>query len=134
MRRQFFLLLAGLSIPAFTVGIAASGCGSVIVVEGDPDGGVGGDAKHDGKHSSSSGGKDSGADVLPDYEDPGCPDAGPPITMFECDPFKQPGGCPPGNGCYIFVKYPAEPCGKEIYGAVCEPAGPGGQGDACGGA
>jgi hypothetical protein len=136
MRSQFFLLLAGLSIPALTVGIAASGCGSVIVVEADGDGGVGGDARHDGKHTSSSSvGWDGGADVLPDYEDPGCPDAGPPITSFECDPFKQvPGNCPPGDGCYIFVQYPSGPCEKEVYGAVCAPVGPGGQGDACGGA
>jgi hypothetical protein len=139
MQKHLFLLLAGLSIPAFTVGIAASGCGSVIVVAPGEDGGGGADARHDGKPSTSSGpdAADAGPDVLPDYVDPGCPDAGPPLTFFECDPYNQGNGdCQSGDGCFIFVQYPPpdDICGQEIYGSACAPGGPGNQGDACGGA
>jgi hypothetical protein len=136
MRRHAFLLLAGLSIPALLVGVAASGCGEVIEIDPGEDAGKGGDARHDSKLTTGVGGDDpgeDGPDALPDYVDPGCPDATP-IEDFECDPYKQFGGdCPLGEGCYIFVQYPTEPCGKEIYGAFCQPAGPGKQGDPCAG-
>jgi hypothetical protein len=137
MRRHLFLLVAGLSLPAFTASIAASGCGEVIVIEPDEDGGVGGDARADAKPDGKPhfDGGDAGPDVLPDYVDPGCPDAGPPITDYQCDPYSQGNGnCLPGEGCFIFVQYPSEPCAQEIYGALCAPSGPGSQGDACGGA
>jgi hypothetical protein len=69
------------------------------------------------------------------YHDPGCPDAGPPKQDLACDPFHQGNGdCAAGEGCFIFVNYPSEPCGQETYGATCMAAGPGKQGDACGGA
>lgn len=71
---------------------------------------------------------------LPDpYDDPGCPDAPPPIEAFDCDPYKQGNGdCPPGEGCYIYVDYPDAPCEQEIYGSMCRPAGSGQQGEGCG--
>jgi len=137
MRNRIFLLLLAISSPVTLAGLAGSGCGSVSI-ETDPsdlDGG-GGDARHDAHPSSTSGGTDGGnpLDALPDYVDPGCPDAGPPLTNYMCDPFNQNNGdCLGGEGCYIFVQYPSEPCGEEIYGAVCAPAGPGGQGDPCDG-
>ena len=134
MRNRIFLLLLGISLPVTLVGVAATGCGSVSV-ETDPDelDGGGGDAKHD-VQTSVTGGSDGGGpdDALPDYVDPGCPDSGPPITQFMCDPFNQNNGeCNGGEGCFIFVQYPQEPCGQEIYGAGCAPAGFGGQGDPC---
>lgn len=137
MRKPFLLLLAGLSLPLLLTGIAASGCGSTIV-ETNPDevdGGGGADAKQDAKPDAiGSDAKSDVIDALPDYEDPGCPDAGPPITDFMCNPYEQfNGDCPPGEGCYIYVQYPSEPCGQEIYGAACAAAGPGQQGDPCGG-
>jgi hypothetical protein len=136
MRKPFFLLLAGLSLPALLAGIAASGCGSTIV-ETNPDeqDGGGGDATLDAKHDAKPiDGSSDAKDALPDYVDPGCPDAGPPITEFMCDPYHQfNGDCPGGQGCYIFVQYPAEPCGQEVYGAACADTGPGQQGDPCGG-
>jgi hypothetical protein len=137
MRRHLFLLLAGLSLPGLTVSIAASGCGEVIVIEADEDGGLVGDTRKDGKPHPTPGDDsgEAGPDVLPDYVDPGCPDAGPPLTNYQCDPYHQGNGdCFPGEGCFIFVDYPNEPCGQEVYGALCAPAGPGTQGDACGGA
>jgi hypothetical protein len=136
MRKRIFLLLAGMSLPVTLAGVAGAGCGSVDIETnpGDVDGG-GGDAKHDGHTSTSTGPDGSNVpDTLPDYVDPGCPDAGPPLTNYMCDPFNQNNGnCMFGDGCFIFVQYPQEPCGQEIYGAVCSPAGPGGQGDPCGG-
>jgi hypothetical protein len=140
MQKHLFLLLAGLSVPMLALSIAASGCGEVIVIPADDeDGGVKGDARHDGKPGidPDRDGGDAGLDALPDYTDPGCPDAGPPITNFQCDPYNQSSGfCGPGEGCYIFVQYPppGDICGQEIYGAICAPSGPGSQGDACGGA
>jgi hypothetical protein len=136
MRKPFLLLLAGLSLPALLGGIAAAGCGSTIV-ETNPDETDGGtpDAKHDAKHDGDVIDSSSDAkDALPDYVDPGCPDAGPPITAYACDPYQQfNGDCPPGQGCYIYVQYPEEPCGQEVYGAACADTGPGQQGDPCGG-
>jgi hypothetical protein len=136
MQKHLFLLLAGLSIPALTIGIVASGCGDVIVLPEDPDGGAFGDAKPDGKlPGSGRDGGDAGPDVLPDYFDPGCPDPGKPMTFFECDPYNQNNGdCSSGEGCFIFVIYPDEVCEQEAYGAACAFAGPGQQGDSCGGA
>jgi hypothetical protein len=73
-----------------------------------------------------------GKDVLPDYYDPGCPDAPAPIIDKECDPLKSPpGDCMSGEACYPYVIYPTEPCEAEVYGAICEPAGTGEQSDPC---
>jgi hypothetical protein len=135
MRNRIFLLLLGISLPVTLVGVAGAGCGSVSI-ETNPDelDGGGGDAKHDAHTTVTTGDPDGMVpiDALPDYVDPGCPDAGPPITQYMCDPFNQKNGdCMPGEGCFIFVQYPQEPCGQEIYGAGCAPVGPGGQGDPC---
>jgi hypothetical protein len=121
------------------VGVAAlaGGCGSQVMVGGpedDPAEGGGGYVFLDAGH----GGKDSGKPPpdgdLPDYEDPGCPGKPPPMEDFQCDPYHQHNGdCLPDEGCYIYVQYPDEPCGQEIYGSYCYAAGWGQQGDACGG-
>jgi hypothetical protein len=39
----------------------------------------------------------------------------------------------PGEGRDIVDQYPQEPCGQEVYGSVCQPAGPGMQGADCSG-
>jgi hypothetical protein len=77
--------------------------------------------------------KDQGnKDVLPDYQDPGCPDAAPPIIDSQCDPLKSPpGDCMDGEACYPYVQYPSEPCEAEIYGSICMTAGTGQQSDPC---
>jgi len=134
MRRRLFLLLAGLLTPLVTLPLLSAGCGpSVEATEVGDEADAGKDAKTDGKHDS---GKplDAGKDAFDEYVDPGCPDVGPPIEDFACDPYNQGNGdCAGGEGCYIFVSYPDEPCGKETYGAFCLPIGPGGQGDSCNG-
>jgi hypothetical protein len=92
-----------------------------------------GKPKPDGSKGGS-GGQSSDAsveDVLPDYVDPGCPDAGPPETNYECDPNAQNTGCGLGEACYPFVTYPTTPCGQEVYGAYCISPGTGAQGDPC---
>ena len=70
---------------------------------------------------------------MDDVVDPGCKDKPPPFEDFQCDPETQ-FGCAFGEGCYIYVDYPDDPCGQEIYGALCLPAGVGQQGDICFGA
>lgn len=79
--------------------------------------------------------KDSAAaeDALPDYKDPGCPDAAPPIDDFECNPNGDDTDCGPGLSCYPFVSYPDTPCGQETYGAQCLFVGSSGQGEPCDG-
>jgi hypothetical protein len=136
MRKHFFLVLAGLALPAASAGIGVAGCGPSVETIGSTEGGGGGfDAGPDGHFPVGHGGFDAGHDALPDYVDPGCPDAGPPLTMFECDPYNQHNGdCAPEDGCFIFVQYPTEPCGQETYGAVCALAGSGKQGAGCDGA
>ncbi|WP_437683798.1 hypothetical protein [Sorangium sp. So ce131] len=133
MRRCFSLLLVLLGVPLPWLGLAA-GCGHTVIVD-DPsaDGGGGGQAGAP-PDPSGGGGVDAGTEPLDEYVDPGCPDAPPPITDFLCDPYNQSSGlCAPGEGCFIFVQYPDEPCGQEIYGSFCAPAGPGRQGDPCSG-
>ncbi|HSN99653.1 MAG TPA: hypothetical protein VLS89_15265 [Candidatus Nanopelagicales bacterium] len=128
MRARLLVLLA-LSAPAPALGLAA-GCGDTVV-RVDPDEGDGGDDRPDGGGGGSSAG-DAGKDALQEYVDPGCPDQPPPLYEFQCDPYDQfNGDCLIGEACYIYVQYPAEPCGQEIYGALCGPAGFGGQGDLC---
>lgn len=73
-------------------------------------------------------------DALPDYEDPGCTDQPEPIYDFLCDPYDQASAdCFAEEACYIYVDYPSEPCGQEIYGSYCYPAGSGQQGSFCNG-
>lgn len=135
MRSRAFLLLAAVILPAAAIH-AVAGCGSVIVANEEDDetkDGGAKDARPDGKKDGSIG-ADAGKDAFDEYVDPGCPDNGPPITDFQCDPYNQGNGdCFPGDGCYIYVSYPPEPCAQETYGAFCSPAGPGGQGDPCNG-
>lgn len=70
--------------------------------------------------------------VPPDYDDPGCERTPPPVEAFTCDPFDgNGGGCAVGEACKISIEYPSEPCGQEIYGSYCAPAGTGQQGDDC---
>ena len=134
MRKRPFLLLASFVLaPALVVA-----CGSVTRVPDDPDGGGGsGGEGGDAPTTGSAGGKpDGGKDAFDEFNEPGCPDAGPPIEDFQCDPYNQNNGqCLPGEGCFIYVDYPPpeQPCGQEIYGSFCAVQGPGMQGDDCGG-
>ncbi len=116
--------------------MAAASCGSNVTYQ-TPSGGNGGsggtylfvDAGGTGGSAVDAGGP---SDALPDYTDPGCPDSGGPLYDFQCDPYDQNNGdCAYGEACYIYVSYPREPCGQEIYGAYCAPAGTGEQGDSC---
>jgi hypothetical protein len=138
MRTRFFLLLVGLAAPMGLPAALAAGCGSSI--KSTPPGSTGGAGGAGGQGGGfpitvGTGGEEAGADALPDYTDPGCPDGGPKMTMFTCDAYHQGNGdCPPGQGCYIFVTYPTDPCSGEVYGTECAPAGPGMQGDPCNGA
>ena len=133
MRRRSSLLLTLLCVPLPGLGLAV-GCGQTVIVDEPSAGGGGGEAGAPPVQSGGGGGSDPGRDPLEEYEDPGCPDTGPPVTDFACDPYDQASGfCAPGEGCFIFVQYPDEPCGQEIYGAFCAPAGPGRQGDPCSG-
>jgi hypothetical protein len=138
MRRlRFTIALAVTALPSATAALLTA-CGDTVVVppEGDGGGGLGGGGTGlvpSGPSSSS--GFDAGSDATSDYVDPGCPDPLPPIYDFVCDPYAQGNGdCAVGEGCYIFVQYPAAPCGQEIYGAYCLPVGSGQQGDPCAGA
>lgn len=134
MRLRTLLIAAALSA-SFVAAATGVGCNNVIVPDGDDDGGSGGS----GGFSSSSfmtntSTSSSNPDATSDFEDPGCPNKPEPIYDYQCDPYNQfDGSCFQGEGCYIYVQYPTEPCGQEIYGSVCLPAGPGSQGDPCGG-
>ncbi len=136
--RKLFLVLSTLALgPALAAG-AITGCSNVVLQE-ETASGEGGGGGGDGGNTTTTGAgahkPDGGKDAFDDYVDPGCPDAGPPIVDFQCDPYDQfNGDCAPGEGCYIYVEYPSEPCGQEIYGAVCAPQGFGQQGDGCNGA
>jgi hypothetical protein len=130
MRTRSFLFLLGFSCPTAAAGVLG-GCGNVVVIS--PPGGTGG---HGAGHSHDGGGPDSDIppDALPDYVDPGCPDAGPAEMMFTCDPYNQHNGdCPGNEGCYIFSNPPQTLCGKEVYGSECATQGPGMQGASCNG-
>lgn len=136
MRRLFLILgcAFGLNAAVFS---AVSGCDNTVI-EIKPGEGGGGAGGNNTSSSNTGAAGDAGIDAkdaLPDYNDPGCPDASPPEPQEECDAFNQGNGdCPPGDGCYIFVQYPDEPCEQELYGTYCSPAGTQGQGDPCGGA
>lgn len=109
----------------------AAGSGGTEPSDAGPDGPKKPPSKDAGGDAAKDSGKDA-KDALPDYVDPGCPDAGPPIMQYQCDPYST-GICPDDMTCYPFVEYPSEPCGQEIYGAQCVFAGTGGQGEPCDG-
>ncbi|HTJ84777.1 MAG TPA: hypothetical protein VL400_23825 [Polyangiaceae bacterium] len=115
---------------------AAAGCNNNVIVPDGDGGGIASGGNGTGLIPSSSGyGGNGGEGGLGQVVDPPCPDKPPPITAYECDPYDQFNGqCQNGEACYIYVQYPDEPCGQEIYGALCYPAGIGVQGDPCGGA
>jgi hypothetical protein len=133
MRKRFLLVLIGFTCPLAAAASGALG-GCTTVVEVAPPPGTGG---RDGGHLDDGAGGGAGGgpiDAQPDYVDPGCPDAGAPMTMFACDPYNQNNGdCPAGQGCYIFTDPPQTPCGQEVYGAECDAQGPGAQGAPCDG-
>jgi hypothetical protein len=60
-----------------------------------------------------------------------CPEVPPPPVDKPCDPLAEPSGCPTGQGCFPFVRYPTGPCEVEQYGTLCLATGPGTQGDSC---
>lgn len=128
---------AALLAPTGLMLVAASGCDNTVIVPGeDGGGGFGGEgAGLNAQGGSTSSGLDAGKDALDEFVDPGCKDKPPPIEDFQCNPHEQGNGdCLSGEGCYIYVDYPVDPCGQEIYGAFCLPEGFGEQGDPCGGA
>lgn len=115
--------------------IASPACDGDVIVPGEGGGGQGGEDPTRFTTRASTGARiDGGQDAFPDYTDPGCPNKPPPIYDLQCDPYQQGNGdCFFDEGCYIYVEYPPDPCGQEVYGAVCVPAGTGQQGDPCGG-
>jgi hypothetical protein len=130
LKRAFLLVFGSVAPLALLGGGALGGCQTVVV-----DASGGGGAGAHGAGASGTGGFGAGfpADASIDYVDPGCPDAGPPMMLFDCDPYHQGNGaCPPGDGCYIFANPPETVCGQETYGATCAPQGTGTQGDPCG--
>jgi hypothetical protein len=128
------LFLVGVVIFQTALVAAVSGCGSTIVLEDPSDLDAGADGRKDAGHGGGGFKPDAGKDGFDEYVDPGCPDATPVPPSFQCDPYHQfNGDCAAGEGCYIFVDYPSEPCGQEVYGAICAPAGFGQQGDICSG-
>ena len=72
---------------------------------------------------------------LQEYVDPGCPEAGAPVESDRCDAFSSATGCPPGKGCYPFVRHPQSGagCGAQVFGTECLAAGSGHQGAFCAG-
>jgi len=137
MTRKAWLILGAALFP-FGITTVSSGCKTDVTVVSPA--GTGGEAGAGGFLFLDAGSSSGGSTMnppdgsLPDYEDPGCPNKPPPLEQFDCDPYLQGNGdCPAGEGCYIFVDYPTEPCGQEIYGSFCSPEGGGQQGDSCGG-
>lgn len=123
-------------LPSAVAGLGTA-CSDTIVIPRDGEGGAGYGGEGTGliPSSTTTSGFDAGKDATSDYVDPGCPNPQPPIYDFACDPYEQGNGdCAPGEGCYIYVQYPSDPCGQEVYGAFCMSVGPGQQGDPCGGA
>jgi hypothetical protein len=122
--------LGFLSLLALPAAAAWWGCSTVVIATSSH--GAGGGRTSSSTGFGAGGGGGSAESSSTGYVDPGCPDAGPPLMMFTCDPYAQ--NCPPNQGCYIFTQNPADPCGQEIYGSDCEPAGQGKQGAPCDGA
>ena len=137
MHARLFAFASALVVLPTLVAASFTGCdNNVIVPPGSTGGGgSGGGNSSTGTKPTTSSGKDGGKDAFPDYTEPGCPNPPPPVEDFQCDPYHQGNGqCGPDEGCYIYVQYPSEPCGQETYGAFCQLAGPGQQGDGCQGA
>ncbi len=134
------IMRVSLGVSVVAVGLSLVGCGgSVSPGEGDDalDAGSA-DAAADARDAARDAPRDTRADVrdaLPDFHDPGCPDAPIDPPQLDCDPYAAaPGGCAAGEACMPWVSYPQGPCAQEQYGASCVPAGTGTQGDACDGA
>jgi hypothetical protein len=81
--------------------------------------------------SSSSGGNHTGGQAYSTYTAIGCPDAGPPAVIVECELFSSTSGCPAGQACYPTTKATSNPCQPEQYYYLCALAGTGTQGDDC---
>ncbi len=118
-----------------SVEVADAGVGGESGAAGQGHGGRAGQAGHAGQ----TGVPRAGAAGLPldagfdEYADPGCPEAGPPTEVTECDPFSANPGCGTGEGCFPFVDHPyGEGCGAQTFGTQCLKAGDGRQGDFCG--
>jgi hypothetical protein len=134
MRWRF--LWAAVSLVAAPLAVEA-GCGTTVVADDSSTTSTAHDAgkdarAHDAAFPPDARPEDASHDAFEDYSDPGCPDAGPPTPALDCDPYHQGNGdCPPDQGCYIYVQYPADACTQEVYGAACAPAGTGTQGQGC---
>jgi len=138
-KRASWLGVVTVVLVPLAAGLASTGCDNTLVVRPRSDAGGGGG---DGPDEEGGGGfgpltgvgmVSSGAGLDP-FVEPRCTDAPPPIEDYSCDPYDQDNGdCVIGEACYIFVEYPSEPCGQEIFGTFCLPEGPGGQGEPCGG-
>lgn len=129
--------------------LALIACGGSVGGDNRPDGGFGAAGGFGGVGGSSAGGGfggfaafggtggglggSGGTGGTGGYIDPGCPDAAPPPKIEECDPFANPTGCGPGEGCYPTVQYPQFKCDQEVFGTICAPAGTKTQGQPCGG-
>lgn len=133
-RRLFFACSAAAVLVALSLVPACGGQTEAdarsVGAAGSSAGTGGTTAKDAGKDAAKDAPKDV-KDALPDYEDPGCPDAEPPVVSYECDVYGEPTGCPEGQACYPFIEYPGGPCQEELYGTMCIAAGKGGQGDPC---
>jgi hypothetical protein len=128
-------LWSGLAVIGPTViAFAVQGCDTAVIVP-DGDGGnsgIGGESVVATYVTVTTSEADAGQDALPDVTDPPCENPPPPIQDFQCDPYHQNNGdCLANEGCYIYVQYPEEKCGQEVYGSFCVPAGTGQQGDEC---
>jgi hypothetical protein len=124
-----------LLLPTLVVTAATGACRRIVVAEGSGgQGGEGGTIIPVGGEGGGGSPADGGKDALDEFFDPGCPDAGPPVEDFTCDPYAQGNGdCFDGEGCYIYVQYPDDPCAQEVYGSYCAPQGFAGQGEPCNG-
>jgi hypothetical protein len=141
MRLKFLVAaMVSASLPPIFV-LSAAACNHRIIVPGSGGSASTGTGGSTGSLlTTSTMGADAGKDAFEEYMDPPCPTHPPPVLDFKCDPYMQVPNCPaddpkgccmPGQGCYIFVDYPADPCAAETYGAQCIPAGNGGQGAPC---
>jgi hypothetical protein len=126
------------AITAFASIFALLHCGGSVEITDGGGGfsGVGGGALagHAGSTSSNAGGPSIPLDAaLDEYADPGCPEAGPPVEVTECDPFAATPACDAGQGCFPFVDHPnGDGCGAQSFGTECLKAGTGRQGATCG--
>lgn len=136
MRFRSFAFASAVAVLPTIIGASFAACSNnVVVPPGSGGGGGAGGASAQNGSSSTGTHKDGGKDAFPDYVEPTCPTKPPPVQDYACDPYHQGNGdCQSGEGCYIYVQYPTDPCGQEVYGSICLPAGSGQQGDECQGA